>query len=82
MSAVNQFKSAFLALRGADRFQLIQQVKTANSGNAGVDNLVSNLDVNYQPLKDAAKEAAQRRKADNIHFVCQQLSAFPTFRYP
>ena len=80
MSAVNQFRQAFVSASGADRFQLIQRVKAANAGNSAIDNLISNLDVNYRQVSDAKAEAAQRRKADNIHFVCAQLAAFPDFK--
>lgn len=67
-------------MSSADRAQFIYKVAQANSDNPQIGNLVQNLDVNYKPQKDQKLEAQQRRKADNIYFVCQMLQAFPNFK--
>ena len=78
--SVSRFQQTFLRLSSGERAQLLYKVAQANSDNSQIGNLVQNLDVNYKPNKDQKMEAQQRRKADNIYFVCQMLQAFPTFK--
>lgn len=79
--SVGKFRSDFINASSATRSQLIWQVSQANAANPQIGNMISNLDVNYKVLKDQKAEATQRRRADNIYFVCQQLEAFPNFKY-
>ena len=79
--SVGRFKSAFINASSATRSQIIWQVSQANADNPQIGNMLSNLDVNYKVMKDPKDEAIQRRRADNIYFVCQQLEAFPNFKY-
>lgn len=74
MSAA-KFFSAFMASSPANRFQLIMRTTQANSADSRIGNLLSNLNVNDTDPKN-------RTKADSIHFVCQQLQAFPGFVCP
>jgi hypothetical protein len=76
LSAVNRFKSDFMAASSAQRFQIVMGVSNKNSDDSRIGNLVGNLNVN-----DDGKNPKTRTRADNIHFVCQQLMAFPMFKY-
>lgn len=78
--SVSRFQQAFLSMSSGERAQFIYKVAQANSDNPQIGNLVQNLDVNYRPQKDQKLEAQQRRKADNIYFVCQMLQSFPNFK--
>ena len=76
---VGKFQQAFLKASSAERAQLVFRVTQANP-DPQIGNLLQNLDVNYRPSKDQKTEAAERRKASNIYFVCQMLQAFPNFQ--
>ncbi len=76
------FKNRFLNYTAAERFQFIQKTVLLNN-DVQITNLISNLDVNYKMnTKDLKAEAVVMRRADNIHFVAQQLAAFPNFKCP
>lgn len=77
--SVSRFLQTFLHASSGDRAQLLIQVAQANP-DPQIGNLLQNVDVNYRPNRDQKLEAAERRKASNIYFVCQMLQAFPNFK--
>ncbi len=76
------FKNRFLNASPPQRVMLIQETVALND-DPQITNLIANLDINYRMnTKDLRAEAATMRRADNIHFVTQQLAAFPKFKCP
>ena len=73
-SAVARFQNAFIAANSAVRAQVLQTANTLNAGNAGVQNLLANLDLNDTSQKN-------RMKVSNIFFICAQLLAFDNFKF-
>lgn len=73
--SVARFFSTFMSSSPANRFQFITRVSQVNSSDTRIGNLLSNLNVNDTDPKN-------RTRADSIHFVCQQLQAFPGFVCP
>lgn len=71
-AAVQQFQNNFLNASSAARSQLIINVAARNIHNSQIINLLQNININDTQIQN-------RTKVDSIHFVCQQLRAFPDF---
>ena len=78
---MDRFLNAFVNRSSAARAQLVAEVVQKNSTNNQIGNLVQNVNLNYSPNKNQTLEMSERRRADNIYFVCQQLRAFPDFKF-
>ena len=68
------FQSAFLLTSSPNRAQLVQRVSDLNRADSQIGNLLQSLNLNDVSL-------ANKGRADNIYWVCQQLRAFPHFKY-
>jgi hypothetical protein len=74
MNKVNEFRIAFVGASGAGRVQIIQRAVEANKANSNIVNLLANVDYNDVTPKN-------RTRASSIHFIVQQLQAFPDFQF-
>ncbi len=81
MSASQRFQKDFLSTPTQKRAALVQAVVSQNQHNTGITNLLANVDLNYQRNTNLVLEEANKRKADNIFFICKMLNAFPDFQY-
>lgn len=81
MSASIRFQSDFLKTPIHKRAALVQSVVAQNQQNTGIVNLFANIDLNYQPNPNRVLEEVNKRKANNIFFICKMLNAFPDFKY-
>jgi hypothetical protein len=81
MSSVQRFQKDFLSTPIHKRAALVQKVVSQNQQNTGITNLFANIDLNYQRNTNLVLEEANKRKADNIFFICKMLNAFPDFQY-
>ncbi len=81
MSASQRFQNDFLNMPIQKRAALVQKVVSQNQNNTGITNLFANIDLNYQRNTNLVLEEANKRKADNIFFICKMLNAFPDFSY-
>jgi hypothetical protein len=81
MSASQRFQNDFLNTPIQKRATLVQKVVSQNQNNTGITNLFANIDLNYQRNTNLVLEEANKRKADNIFFICKMLNAFPDFNY-
>jgi hypothetical protein len=74
MTALNNFKNAFLTANGQERAQIIYRTVKANEKDTRIGNLLQMIDLNNTKLD-------KKMKSDNIHFICIQLAAFPDFAF-
>jgi hypothetical protein len=81
MSASQRFQNDFLKTPNHKRAALVQKVVSQNQNNTDITNLFANIDLNYQRNTNLVLEEANKRKADNIFFICKMLNAFPDFSY-
>lgn len=81
MSTVAKFQRDFLLASSPNRAAILQKVQAQNQHNSQILNLLANVNINYTPNKNPALESQERRKADNIFFICSMLNAFQDFRY-
>jgi hypothetical protein len=82
MSAnAQRFQNDFIRTPSHQRAALVQKVVSQNQTNTGITNLFANIDLNYQKSTNLVLEEQNKRKADNIFFICKMLNAFPDFQY-
>lgn len=79
MSVAEQFRMRFIKAYLGERPALVSAFCAANPS---VVNLFGSLDYNYQVKKNPLEEIAARKRADNIHFICDQLRAYPNLVMP
>jgi hypothetical protein len=78
---VQRFQADFIKTPTHQRAAFVQKVVAQNQTNTGITNLFANIDLNYQKSTNLVLEEANKRKADNIFFICKMLNAFPEFQY-